>query len=86
MNFLKQVWNGAKNLAKKAVDFVTKPINAAATATMAVAGAAQAALPTEVSTAVDTAKTDLLAAIGMVMAAMVAVWGLRKLAAKMGWM
>lgn len=48
--------------------------------------AAHAALPTEVSTAVDTAKTDLLAAIAMVMAAMVAVWGLRKLASKMGWM
>lgn len=47
---------------------------------------AHAALPTEVSTAVDTAKTDLLAAIAMVMAAMVAVWGLRKLASKMGWM
>lgn len=55
-------------------------------AALVAAGAAHAALPTEVSTAVDTAKTDLLAAIGMVMAAMVAVWGLRKLAAKMGWM
>ncbi len=55
-------------------------------AALVASGAAHAALPAEVSTAVDTAKTDLLAAIGMVMAAMVAVWGLRKLAAKMGWM
>lgn len=55
-------------------------------AALVAAGAAHAALPTEVSTAVDTAKTDLLSAIGMVMAAMVAVWGLRKLASKMGWM
>ena len=54
-------------------------------AALVAAGAAHAALPTEVSTAVDTAKTDLLSAIGMVMAAMVAVWGLRKLASKMGW-
>lgn len=55
-------------------------------AALAAVGAAHAALPTEMSTAVDTAKTDLLAAIAMVMAAMVAVWGLRKLASKMGWM
>lgn len=46
---------------------------------------AHAALPVEVSTAVDLAKTDLLAAIGMVIAAMVAVWGLMKLGKKMGW-
>lgn len=55
-------------------------------AALAAVGAAHAALPTEVTTSVETAKTDLLAAIGMVMAAMVTVWGLRKLAAKMGWM
>lgn len=55
-------------------------------AALVLAGAAHAALPEEVTTAVTTAKTDLLAAIGMVMAAMVTVWGLRKLAAKMGWM
>ena len=47
---------------------------------------AHAALPTEVTTAIDTAKTDLLAAIGLVIAAMVTVWGLRKLGQKMGWL
>ena len=49
------------------------------------AGAAHAALPPAVSEAIDTSKTDMLAAIGLVMAAMVAVWGLKKLASKMGW-
>jgi len=48
--------------------------------------AAQAALPEAVDTAITAAKTDLLAAIGLVMAAMVAVWGLRKLGQKMGWL
>lgn len=86
MNLINKAWNACKSVYKKAADFVTKPVNAVATGTMTLAGAAHAALPTEVSTAVDTAKTDLLAAIAMVMAAMVAVWGLRKLASKMGWM
>lgn len=49
------------------------------------AGAAHAALPTDVATVIDTAKADMLSAIGMVMVAMVAVWGLKKLASKMGW-
>lgn len=53
---------------------------------MATAGTALAEVPEEVTTAVTGAKTDLLAAIGMVIAAMVAVWGLRKLGQKMGWL
>lgn len=53
---------------------------------LSVVGAAQAALPAEASTAITTAGTDLLAAIGMVIASMVAVWGLRKLGQKMGWL
>ncbi|GAA3994685.1 hypothetical protein GCM10022279_17850 [Comamonas faecalis] len=46
---------------------------------------AYAELPTEVSTAVTEYKTDALAAIGMVLAAGVAIWGLRKLGTKLGW-
>jgi hypothetical protein len=47
---------------------------------------AQAAIPTEASTAITTAGTDILTAVGAVITAMVAVWGLRKLGQKMGWM
>ena len=46
---------------------------------------AHAALPTEVSSAITTVGTDLETAAGMVITAMVAFWGLRKLGAKMGW-
>ncbi|WP_114973668.1 major capsid protein [Rhodoferax ferrireducens] len=53
---------------------------------LATVGAANAALPTEAATAITTAGTDLLSAIGMVIASMVAVWGLRKLGQKMGWL
>lgn len=56
------------------------------TAVAAFYNLAHAAVPEEVTTAVTGAKTDLLAAIGMVIAAMVAVWGLRKLGQKMGWL
>lgn len=48
-------------------------------------GTAMAALPESVSTDVASAKTDMLAAIGIVISAMVAVWGLLKLASKLGW-
>lgn len=54
-------------------------------AALAAAGAAHAALPLEVATEIATAKTDMLAAIGLVIAAMVAVWALKKLGSKMGW-
>jgi Inovirus Coat protein B len=55
-------------------------------AALLASGAAMAALPTEATDAISTAKTDLLAALGAVIAAMVAVWGLRKLGQKMGWL
>jgi hypothetical protein len=48
-------------------------------------GTAHAELPTEVSAAVTEYKTDALAAIGLVLAAGVAIWGLKKLGSKMGW-
>lgn len=48
-------------------------------------GTAQAELPPIVATSMDEAKTDMLAAVGLVIGAMVAVWGLLKLASKLGW-
>lgn len=47
--------------------------------------AAHAALPAAVETAITGYQTDALAAIGLVMAAGVTIWGLMKLASKMGW-
>jgi hypothetical protein len=52
----------------------------------ATAGSAMAALPESVSGDVATAKADMLAGIGLVIGAMVAVWGLKKLASKLGWL
>ena len=52
---------------------------------LATAGAAHAALPAGVDTAITAAQTDMLTAIGLVNGAMVAVWGLLKLASKLGW-
>lgn len=60
---------------------------AAASAVLAVtAGQAMAELPTEVSGAVTTYKTDATTAIGLVMGAGVVIWGLKKLGQKMGWL
>lgn len=55
-------------------------------AALAAAGAAHAELPASVSTAVTSYQTDALAALGLVLAAGVAIWGLRKLGQKMGWL
>ena len=52
---------------------------------LATSRAAHAALPSSVDTAITAAQTDMLAAIGLVIGAMVAVWGLLKLASKLGW-
>lgn len=51
----------------------------------ALAASAHAELPAAVSTAITGYQTDALAAIGLVMAAGVTIWGLMKLASKMGW-
>ncbi|TAH12286.1 MAG: hypothetical protein EAZ11_06660 [Curvibacter sp.] len=53
---------------------------------VAFAGAAHAAVPAAVTTAIGEAQADLTTAIGAVIAAMVVVWGLRKLGQKMGWL
>lgn len=52
----------------------------------ATTGAALAALPPAIATDVAEAKTDMLAALAIVISAMVAVWGLKKLAQKLGWL
>ena len=52
---------------------------------MATAGSAHAALPEGIETAITAAKTDMVSAVGLVISAMVVVWGLLKLASKLGW-
>jgi hypothetical protein len=51
----------------------------------ATVGSAHAALPEGVSTAITAYQTDATAAIGLIMAAGVTIWGLMKLASKLGW-
>lgn len=51
-----------------------------------IAAAAHAELPAAATAAITAAGTDMLAAVGAIITAMVAVWGLRKLGHKMGWM
>ena len=46
---------------------------------------AHAALPTEVTTAIDAAGDDMVTAITAIIVAFVAFWGLKKLGAKLGW-
>lgn len=53
---------------------------------LASAGSAFAAVPAAATTAITEAGTDMTTAIGAVIAAMVVVWGLRKLGQKMGWL
>ena len=48
-------------------------------------GAANAALPPEVTTAINTAGTDMVAAVTAIIVAFVAFWGLKKLGSKLGW-
>ena len=68
-----------QNLKTKAAAIVAAPA-------LFVAGAANAALPEGVTTAITSAGTDLVTAAGAVITAMVAFWGLRKIGQKMGWM
>lgn len=52
----------------------------------AAATGAHAALPTGVSDAITDAQGDMTTGIGLVIAAMVVVWGLKKLGQKLGWL
>lgn len=51
----------------------------------AAASSAHAELPAAVSTAITGYQTDATTAIGLIMAAGVVIWGLMKLATKLGW-
>lgn len=53
---------------------------------LAVIGTAHAAVPAAATAAITEAGTDMLTAVGAVITAMVAVWGLKKLGSKMGWL
>ncbi|MRT19140.1 hypothetical protein FYM52_02015 [Comamonas sp. CAH-2] len=52
---------------------------------LAVGSAVHAELPAAAGTAITAYETDALQALGLVMAAGVAVWGLMKLMSKLGW-
>lgn len=58
---------------------------AVAAAIAAPFGAAHAALPEGVTTAITSYQTDAVSAIGLIMAAGVVIWGAYKLAQKMRW-
>ena len=53
---------------------------------MATAGSAMAALPTEATTAIGDYKTDGTTTLGLLLGAGVALWGLKKLGQKFGWL
>lgn len=67
-------------LKKTALRLAAIPAFVAATA-----GTAMAALPAGVTAEVDTYKEDALAALALILAAGVAIWGLKKLGSKLGW-
>lgn len=60
--------------------------SAIGTGALVLASQAHAALPAAVETEVEAYKDDALAAIGLIMAAGVAIWGLKKLGRKLGWL
>lgn len=60
-------------------------VTAFGSAAAASIGAAHAALPAAVSTAISDYQTDATTAIGLIMAAGVVIWGLMRLKSKMGW-
>lgn len=55
-------------------------------ALLAAGVAAHAALPEGASEAIATYKTDVIAAIGLVIAAGIAIYAVKKLGSKMGWL
>lgn len=52
---------------------------------LATSGAAHAALPEGITTAITTATGDLATAASAIIVGMLAFWGLAKLGRKMGW-
>ena len=74
-----------KQLAALAKRQASNTATVASAAMLSVGTSVHAALPPEVATSTGEAKTDMLAAAGMVIGTMVVVWGVVKLAKKMGW-
>ena len=72
----------ARRLAKSAVARGATVASVLATLGMS----AHAALPSEVTTAITDAGTDMVTAVTAIIVAFVAFWGIKKLGAKMGWL
>lgn len=77
--------NNARKYGVQASGWARSKVAAVSALALAGASAAHAELPASIATDVAAAKTDMLAAIALVIGAMVAVWGLLKLASKLGW-
>lgn len=56
------------------------------TSVLAVASQAHAALPDGAAAAISTMGTDVVSAIGLVIAAGIAIYAVKKLGSKMGWL
>ena len=56
------------------------------TSVLAVASQAHAALPAGAEAAISTMGTDVVSAIGLVIAAGIAIYAVKKLGSKMGWL
>lgn len=72
----------ARRLAKSAVARGATVASVLATLGMS----AHAALPSEVTTAITDAGTDMVTAVTAIIVAFVAFWGIKKLGQKMGWL
>lgn len=72
----------AHRLAKSAVARGATVASVLATLGMS----AHAALPSEVTTAITAAGTDMVTAVTAIIVAFVAFWGIKKLGSKMGWL
>ena len=59
---------------------------AVATAALAAGTSAMAALPTGAAEAIETYETDVVAVFGLLIAAGIAIFAVRKLGQKMGWL
>lgn len=70
----------------KTARFLRSKRAAVASVLLGAAAASQAALPGGAEAAITGYQTDTLAAIGLVIGAGIAVYGLKKLGSKMGWL
>lgn len=61
-------------------------VAAVAASTLALSTSVHAALPTGAAEAIETYETDVVAAIGLMIAAGIAIFAVKKLGSKMGWL